>query len=67
MLLCLLTGASYQPLIDAGQMISVLTEEINEALYDRFGDTVIDADDAGNPVLVQDYADDLRQMIENGG
>lgn len=67
LLLCLLTDASYQPLIDAGQMISVLTEEINEALYDRFGDTVIDADDAGNPVLVPDYADELRQMIENGG
>ncbi|MBR5372314.1 MAG: TerB N-terminal domain-containing protein [Oscillospiraceae bacterium] len=67
LLLCLLTGNSYQPLVDAGQMISVLTEEINEALYDRFGDTVLDTDDFGNPVPVPDYEEELRQMLEQNG
>ena len=64
LLICLLTGESYQPLIDAGQMISVLTEEINEALYDCFGDTVLETDENGNPVLVPDYTAELRQMFD---
>ena len=62
LLLCLLTGESYQPLVDAGQMISVLTDEINEALYEQFGDTVLETDDSGAPVLVDDYTDELKEL-----
>ena len=63
LLLCLLTGQSWQPLVDAGQMLSVLTDEINEAFYDRFGDTVLDTDETGAPVLIDDYAEELRQLF----
>ena len=63
LLLCLLTGQSWQPLVDAGQMLSVLTDEINEALYDQFGDTVLDTDETGAPVLIEDYSEELRQLF----
>lgn len=65
LLVCLLTGESYQPLIDAGQMISVLTDEINENMYEYFGDTVLETDETGAPVLVEDYIEELKGMLES--
>jgi hypothetical protein len=65
LLVCLLTGESYQPLIDAGQMISVLTDEINEGMYEYFGDTVLETDETGAPVLVEDYIEELKGMLES--
>ena len=64
LLICLVTGESYQPLVDAGQMLSVLADEINENLYDTFGDTVIEMEDDDTPVLIEDYLDDLKGMLE---
>lgn len=64
LLICLVTGESYQPLIDAGQMLSVLADEINENLYDTVGDTVIEMEDDETPVLVEDYLEDLKGMLE---
>ena len=64
LLICLVTGESYQPLVDAGQMLSVLADEINENLYDAIGDTVIEMEDDETPVLVEDYLDDLKGMLE---
>ena len=64
LLICLVTGESYQPLVDAGQMLSVLADEINENLYDTFGDTVIEMEDDETPVLIEDYAEDLKGMLE---
>ncbi len=64
LLICLVTGESYQPLVDAGQMLSVLADEINENLYDTFGDTVIEMEDDDTPVLIADYLDDLKGMLE---
>ncbi|MCR5305963.1 MAG: TerB N-terminal domain-containing protein [Oscillospiraceae bacterium] len=64
LLCCLLTGSSCQPLTDAGHMLSVLADEINENLYDEFGDTVIETDENGMPVLVEDYIEDLKGMLE---
>lgn len=64
LLICLVTGESYQPLIDAGQMISVLVDEINENLYDSFGDTIIEMQDDETPVLIADYLDDVKGMLE---
>lgn len=64
LLICLVTGQSVQPLVDAGQMLSVLADEINEALYDRFGDTVLETGEDGNPVPVPDYFEDLKGMLE---
>ncbi|MBP0974744.1 MAG: TerB N-terminal domain-containing protein, partial [Oscillospiraceae bacterium] len=64
LLICLATGESYQPLVDAGQMLSVLADEINENLYDNFGDTIIEMQDDGTPVLIEDYLDDVKGMLE---
>ena len=64
LLICLVTGESYQPLVDAGQMLSVLADEINENLYDEIGDTVIEMEDDDTPVLVEDYRGDLQKLLE---
>ncbi len=64
LLICLATGESYQPLVDAGQMLSVLADEINENLYDSFGDTIIEMQDNETPVLIEDYLDDVKGMLE---
>lgn len=64
LLICLVTGESYQPLLDAGQMLSVLADEINENLYDNFGDTIIEMQDDDTPVLIEDYLDDVKGMLE---
>ena len=64
LLICLATGESYQPLVDAGQMLSVLADEINENLYDNFGDTIIEMQDDETPVLIEDYLDDVKGMLE---
>ena len=64
LLICLATGESYQPLVDAGQMLSVLADEINENLYDNFGDTIIEMQDDGTPVLIEDYLDEVKGMLE---
>ncbi|HAG12649.1 MAG TPA: hypothetical protein DCG49_02175 [Ruminococcus sp.] len=64
LLICLVTGESYAPLTDAGHMLSVLADEINENLYDSIGDTVIETDENGLPVLVADYLDELKGMLE---
>lgn len=65
LLACLLTGESYQPLVEKGHMLSVLADEINEAMYDRFGDTVIEMNDAGAPVLVPDYEEELKGLFDS--
>ena len=41
-----------------------LTDEINENLYDTFGDTVLETDETGAPVLIEDYIEDLKGMLE---
>ncbi len=63
LLICLVTGESTKPLTDAGQMLSVLAEEINEALYDTVGDAVIDTDETGQPVLIEDYAEEVKGLL----
>ena len=40
-------------------MLSVLTDSINDKLYDTFMDAVMD----DTPSLVSDYIEDLKEMI----
>ena len=42
----------------------VLADEINENLYDTFGDPVIEMEDDDTPVLIEDYLDYLKGMLE---
>ena len=64
LLVCLLTGESYQPLTEKGHMLSVLADEINETLYDRFGDNVIEFE-GDTPVIVPDYEEDLKGLFQS--
>lgn len=40
-------------------MMSVLVDGINEKLYDEFMDSVLD----DTPALVEDYIDELKEMV----
>ncbi|MCR5825982.1 MAG: hypothetical protein K6G54_05420 [Oscillospiraceae bacterium] len=45
-----------------GKMLSVVIDEINEKLFDEFGDTVLyDAGDG--PAVYEDYAEELKERI----
>ena len=43
-------------------MLSVLTDSINDMLFDTFSDTVLASDDP--PELIEDYIDDLKAMVK---
>lgn len=60
---CLLYGGDcVQTARKHGRMLSVLADSINEKLFDMFGDTVIEFD-GDNPVLIEDYTDDLKGIV----
>ena len=60
---CLLYGMKYDDFLRAkGLMLSVLVDAINENLFERFNDTVI-AFEGENPVLIEDYIDELKRII----
>lgn len=63
---CLLNGRNWlESARISGNMPSVLSDSINEKLFDSFGDTVIDF--SGDvPMIVEDYADDIHMLIKNG-
>ena len=46
----------------SGIMLSVAVEEINETLFDNFGDTVIEFD-ADTPIIIEDYENELKGMF----
>lgn len=57
---CLLYGGSTGWVQAEGYMLSVLVDGINEKLYDTFMDSVLD----DTPELIEDYIDDLKEMIK---
>lgn len=61
---CLLTGAEYKDTLrKKGLMVSVLVDSINEALFDEFGDTVIDFN-GDTPKVIEDYLEDLKGLCK---
>ena len=61
----LLEGRPYQDLLASeGLILSVLVDHINEELYDLLADTAIEWDE-DQPVLVEDYIDDLKGLIQS--
>ena len=42
-----------------GFLLSVLVDSINEKLYDTFLDSVLD----DTPELIEDYIEDLKEMV----
>lgn len=61
LLQCLLYGRDCSWVQAEGYMLSVLTDSINDKLYDMFADTVLTWDDRPEPV--EDYMDDLKEMV----
>lgn len=59
LLRCLLYGGSLDWVKEEGHLLSVLTDGINEKLYDTFLDTVLD----DGPQVIEDYIDDLKEMV----
>lgn len=57
---CLLYGGSLDWIRAEGLLLSVLADSINEALYDTFADSVLDADGS----LIEDYMDELKERIQ---
>lgn len=47
---------------EAGEMPSLLSDSINDKLFDIFGDTVIDYS-ADVPEIIEDYIDELRRLV----
>ncbi len=47
-------------------MASVLTDAINEAFYEEIGDSVVESDDE-DIMLVEDYVDDVKQLLRGSG
>ena len=58
---CLLYGGSLQWVRQEGHILSVLTDGINEALFDTFSDTVLTADEP--PEVIEDYIEELKEMV----
>lgn len=58
----LLYGGSLSWVQQEGHILSVLTDGINEALFDTFSDTVLTADEP--PEVIEDYIDELKEMVQ---
>lgn len=61
LLQCLLYGRDTGWVQEEGRLLSVLVDGINEKLYDTFLDCVLD----DTPRLVEDYIDDLKEMVHS--
>ncbi len=61
-LTALLTGAEYKKPAN-GTPVSMLADNINERLFDRFADTVI-IFDGDKPVVIEEYRDELKRTVK---
>lgn len=59
LLQCLLYGRSTAWVQQEGYMMSVLTDSINDKMYDVFMDSVLD----DTPALIEDYIEDLKEVV----
>ena len=60
----LLAGEDPRPMLRARRVMpSLLADAVNEALFDEFGDTVLDCD-GDRLSLVEDYAAELSRLLE---
>ena len=65
LLQALLNGTDPSPALKSrGVIPSVIADRLNDKLFDRFGDTVIEFD-GDAPSLVEDYRAELQELAEN--
>lgn len=60
LLQCLLYGREIGWVQAEGHILSVLLDSINDKLYDNFLDSVVD----DTPSVIEDYIDDLKEMVK---
>ena len=64
LLTSLLAGKEWQPYFKRHHlMVSIIVDEINDKLFDEIGDTVIEFDDQEQPQIVEDYREDIEELI----
>ncbi|KRM40623.1 hypothetical protein FEZ41_12270 [Lentilactobacillus parafarraginis] len=64
LVVALLKNQSWQQYLkDHHLMVSILVDQINEKLFDEIGDTVIEFNADNQPVIVEDYRQDLEQLF----
>ncbi len=56
--------SAWKPTLLAHHMLpSVLADSINNKLFDLVGDSVLETDENGDPVLIEDYLPDVRDLL----
>lgn len=61
---CLLADKPYQDYLKSHHLMSsILADQINEKMFDEIGDTVIEFDNDGQAQLVEDYRDDVKNLL----
>ena len=59
----LLSGGDVKPLLAQHRLMpSLVADEINEALWEEIGDTVLTCD-GDRLALVEDYTDEIRELL----
>lgn len=46
-------------------MVSIVADQINEALFDEIGDDVIEFNQDDQPAIIEDYRTDLEKMFSD--
>lgn len=57
-----LLGGTAVPQSPGGQLLSLVVDSINEKLFDLVGDAIIEYE-GDIPALIEDYLDDVREMV----
>ncbi|WP_321971313.1 TerB N-terminal domain-containing protein [Paratractidigestivibacter sp.] len=60
----LLKGNKEELIQGAGKSVDLVVDAVNEKLFDLLGDTAVEFGDDGTPQLVEDYAGDVRDVLE---
>ena len=61
----LLKGLEYKDYVKSHHlMLSIVVDNINEKLFDEIGDSVVEFDEKNQPIIVEDYLDDLNEMFK---
>lgn len=67
LLISLLKKQSWQTYVKQHHlMTSILADSINEKLFDKIGDSVIEFDENDQPQIITDYVEDLKEIFLKG-
>lgn len=65
LLTSLLSGKKWQPYFKAHHlMVTIVVDEVNDKLFDEIGDTVIEFTDQDQPRIIDDYREEIKELIK---